>query len=151
MSTNKYERACPYPTIDVYRVLEIFNVTNPAIQHAVKKLLCTGIRGGKNFDQDLAESIQALTRLQEMRREDAALGAGAEKPRWPAKDGMEGCDHCGEVPRIDVGAVGTNERIVVVTCHGRIVAEDIEDSDGSQRFEMALDRAMMKCQCRKPK
>jgi hypothetical protein len=101
VSTNKYERACPYPTIDVYRVLELFNVTNPAIQHAVKKLLCTGIRGGKDFDQDLAESIQALTRLQEMRREDAALPTCAEKPRWPVKGGFPGCDHCGKVPRIE--------------------------------------------------
>jgi hypothetical protein len=69
---NKYLRDCPYSKVDVYRVLEIFQVTNPAIQHAVKKLLCTGIRGGgKDFDQDLAESIQTLVRLQEMRKEDA--------------------------------------------------------------------------------
>jgi hypothetical protein len=68
---NKYLRDCPYSKVDVYRVLEIFQVTNPAIQHAVKKLLCTGIRGGKDFDQDLVESIQALVRLQEMRKEDA--------------------------------------------------------------------------------
>jgi hypothetical protein len=68
---NKYIRPCPYPEIDVYRVLEMFQVTNPAIQHATKKLLCTGIRGEKSFDQDLAEAIQALTRLQEMRAEDA--------------------------------------------------------------------------------
>ena len=81
---NKYLRDCPYSKVDVYRVLEIFQVTNPAIQHAVKKLLCTGIRGGKDFDQDLAESIQALTRLQEMRREEAAVKAGFTKLQYTA-------------------------------------------------------------------
>jgi len=151
MSNNKYDRACPYPTIDVYRVLEIFNVTNPAIQHAVKKLLCTGIRGGKDFDQDLTDAIDSLTRGREMRREDAALGAGAEKPRWPVKGGFPGCDHCGEVPRIEAGLSGTHGRTVIVSCHGRNVAEEIGDNDGSQRFEMALDRALVKCQCRKPR
>jgi hypothetical protein len=70
MEVNKYLRDCPYSKVDVYRVLEIFQVTSPAIQHAVKKLLCTGIRGGKDFDQDLEEAIQALTRLQGMRKED---------------------------------------------------------------------------------
>jgi hypothetical protein len=68
---NNYLRDCPYSRVDVYRVLEIFQVTNPAIQHAVKKLLCTGIRGAKGFDQDIREAIETLTRLQEMRAEDA--------------------------------------------------------------------------------
>lgn len=27
-------------TVDVYRVLDLFNVTNPCVQHAIKKLLC---------------------------------------------------------------------------------------------------------------
>ena len=29
-------------TIDVYRVLDLFGVLNPCVQHAVKKLLCSG-------------------------------------------------------------------------------------------------------------
>lgn len=39
---SHYHKACPYPSIDVYRVLELFKVTDPCIQHAVKKLLVAG-------------------------------------------------------------------------------------------------------------
>jgi hypothetical protein len=35
-------------SIDVYRVLELFEVSDPCVQHAVKKLLCLGKRGAKN-------------------------------------------------------------------------------------------------------
>lgn len=56
--------------IDVYRVLELFEVTSPAIQHAVKKLLAAGKRGTKDADRDVQEAIQSLQRWQEMREED---------------------------------------------------------------------------------
>ena len=39
--------------IDVYRVLELFNVTDPCLQHAIKKLLCAGGRGAKDIEQPL--------------------------------------------------------------------------------------------------
>jgi len=59
-------------TIDVYRVLHIFNVTDPCIQHAVKKLLVAGGRGaGKDVSKDVQEAIDSLQRFQEMRTEDA--------------------------------------------------------------------------------
>lgn len=57
-------------TIDVYRVLERFNVTDPALQHAIKKLLVAGGRGLKDLDKDIQEAIDTLTRFQEMRQED---------------------------------------------------------------------------------
>lgn len=58
-------------TIDVYRVLHIFNVTDPCIQHAVKKLLVAGGRGaGKDVSKDVQEAIDSLQRFQEMRQED---------------------------------------------------------------------------------
>lgn len=58
-------------SIDVYRVLALFNVTDPCIQHAVKKLLVAGGRGaGKDIGKDVQESIDSLTRWQEMREED---------------------------------------------------------------------------------
>ena len=57
--------------VDVYRVLELFNVTNPCIQHAVKKLLVAGGRGaGKSFLEDVQEAIDSLKRMQEMHEED---------------------------------------------------------------------------------
>lgn len=58
-------------SIDVYRILTLFNVTDPALQHAVKKLLVAGGRGaGKNVEQDVHEAIDACTRFLEMREED---------------------------------------------------------------------------------
>ena len=58
-------------TIDVYRVLSLFNVIDPCIQHAVKKLLVAGGRGaGKDISRDIKEAIDSLQRWQEMRQED---------------------------------------------------------------------------------
>lgn len=57
--------------IDVYRVLTLFNVTDPCIQHAVKKLLVAGGRGaGKDIGKDVQEAIDSLERFKEMRVED---------------------------------------------------------------------------------
>ena len=66
---NKYVRDVPARTIDVYDVLVAFNVTCPARQHAIKKLLCSGIRGKGDAIQDLRESIQAVERAIELERE----------------------------------------------------------------------------------
>jgi len=58
-------------TIDVYRVLDLFQVTDPAIAHAAKKLLVAGGRGaGKDINKDIAEAIDTLIRWQAMRAED---------------------------------------------------------------------------------
>lgn len=56
--------------LDVYRVLQLFEVADPALQHAVKKLLCAGARGAKDQAQDVAEAIVALQRWQQMRLEE---------------------------------------------------------------------------------
>ena len=53
-------------TVDVYEVLEAFNVTCPARQHAIKKLLCSGLRGKGSVSQDLIEAGQAVSRAIEM-------------------------------------------------------------------------------------
>lgn len=65
IAQNKYLRplpASPSTKIDVYDVLVAFNVTCPARAHAVKKLLCAGIRGKGDVQQDLKESIQSIER-----------------------------------------------------------------------------------------
>jgi hypothetical protein len=77
----KVEQADPYAhyfksvrhldTLDVYRVLELFEVTDPCIQHAVKKLLCAGSRGQKDMAKDITEASDSLARWHEMREEDA--------------------------------------------------------------------------------
>jgi len=56
--------------IDVYRVLVLFGVTNPCLQHAIKKLLCAGQRGAKDKKQDVQEAIASLVRYLEMQTED---------------------------------------------------------------------------------
>jgi hypothetical protein len=56
--------------IDVYRVLILFGVTDPCIQHAIKKLLCAGNRGVKDELKDVQEAISSLLRYLEMQTED---------------------------------------------------------------------------------
>ena len=59
-----------YNKLDIYRILSLYDVTDPCLQHAIKKLLCAGKRGGKNFLQDVNEAILSLKRLLEMQGED---------------------------------------------------------------------------------
>ena len=64
--------------IDVYRVLKLFNVTDPCVQHAVKKLLVAGGRGaGKGMERDLREAVDSINRALQMIAED-------DVPRDPA-------------------------------------------------------------------
>lgn len=80
MIANKYLRrvydarpgvAEPIDThVDVYSVLEAYHVTCPARQHAIKKLLCAGIRGKGDQLQDLREAKEAVEQaihMQEIR------------------------------------------------------------------------------------
>ncbi len=60
--------------VDVYRVLSLFGVTDPCIQHAIKKLLVAGGRGaGKDISTDVQEAIDSLARWQEMRAEESPM------------------------------------------------------------------------------
>ena len=60
-------------TVDVYRVLSLFKVTEPCIQHAIKKLLCAGDRGDKSDIKDITEARDSLNRHLEMLNEDGLL------------------------------------------------------------------------------
>lgn len=53
-------------TVDVYRVLDAFGVSDPATQHALKKMLCTGLRGHKDYLTDLNDSIDSLKKAKEL-------------------------------------------------------------------------------------
>lgn len=62
--------------VDVYRVCELFKVDDPsgATQHAIKKLLLPGGRGGgKPKRQDIQEAVDTLQRRLEMMQEDESL------------------------------------------------------------------------------
>ena len=53
-------------TVDVYDVLQAFGVTCPALQHAIKKLLCAGLRGSKSAEQDISEAANSCRRAIEL-------------------------------------------------------------------------------------
>lgn len=50
-------------TVDVYRVLSAFEITEPELQHCIKKLLAAGQRGAKDYQQDLREASVSLCML----------------------------------------------------------------------------------------
>lgn len=56
--------------VDVYRVLQLFDVSHPAVQHAAKKVLCAGQRGAKDWEKDIQEAIDSLQRALDMHKED---------------------------------------------------------------------------------
>ena len=60
-------------TVDVYRVLSLFQVNDACIQHAIKKLLCAGDRGDKSDIKDITEARDTLNRHLEMLDEDGLL------------------------------------------------------------------------------
>ncbi len=60
----------PVPTdathVDVYWVLDTWEVRRSAVAHAVKKLLCAGKRGGKDEVADLIEARRSIDRAIEL-------------------------------------------------------------------------------------
>ena len=63
-------------TVDVYRVLVAFDVTNPEIQHAIKKLLCAGLRGKCDETQDIDEAILSLEKFKERKGQESGTDSG---------------------------------------------------------------------------
>jgi hypothetical protein len=67
---SHYFKECPFDSIDVYRVLSLFSVTDPCLQHAAKKLLVAGGRGHKDIAKDVQDAIDTLERWKAMRAEE---------------------------------------------------------------------------------
>lgn len=66
---NKYQREIKDGVfVDVYDVLKAFNVVNPAMAHAIKKMLAPGQRGAKDTIQDMKEAIQSIERAIELEK-----------------------------------------------------------------------------------
>ena len=72
--------------IDVYRVIELFDVPAGPIDHAVKKLLCAGNRGHKDLDRDIQDAIDSLVRWQAMRAEDEARAEFGQQNTFDYRD-----------------------------------------------------------------
>jgi hypothetical protein len=68
MSKNKYQKQIndidgfAIGLVDVYSVLSAFEVVEPGLQHAIKKLLMPGARGKGDYQSDLKEAVQAIER-----------------------------------------------------------------------------------------
>lgn len=66
-----YKDVSHLTVVDVYRVLDLFSVTDHAIGHAAKKLLLCGNRtGNKDIIQDITEARDTLNRFLAMQEED---------------------------------------------------------------------------------
>lgn len=61
-------------TVDVYRVIDAFQVTDPALQHLVKKALCAGLRGHKDRAQDLNDILQSAQKAVHLNDDKQELG-----------------------------------------------------------------------------
>lgn len=71
---DKYLREIkPGVFIDVYDVLQAFEVKNPALQHLIKKALQAGNRGHKNLETDLQDIIDSAIRAKELGMNSAAI------------------------------------------------------------------------------
>ena len=84
---DKYEdRHC---VVDVYRVLDAFQVTCPATAHAIEKLLCLGRngsaeRGHNDEERDLAEAAQSIEEARAMLKQKRRAGGAQAKAQTKA-------------------------------------------------------------------
>lgn len=66
ITTSKYTKTIHGVSVDVYDVLMAWGVTNPALQHLIKKALQCGQRGHKDNEQDLQDIIDSAIRAKEL-------------------------------------------------------------------------------------
>lgn len=62
MNNPYFKDVSKLKSVDVYRVLVLFDVRSHAVGHAIKKLLCAGKRGAKDYRQDLIEAKASIER-----------------------------------------------------------------------------------------
>lgn len=79
---SHYFRPFPYENIDIYRFLEVFDVTCPVAQHIIKKAVATGKRGHKDLQRDWQDIVDSAQRKLEMLDEDCQVDADSTKPEW---------------------------------------------------------------------
>lgn len=68
---SHYHKQWGNESIDIYAVLAMFNVTDQAIGHAIKKLLMGGQRGHKDTLKDWQEAIDSINRAIEIKQFNA--------------------------------------------------------------------------------
>lgn len=66
ITPSKYTKTIHGVSVDVYDVLQAWGVSNPALQHLIKKALQCGQRGHKGNAQDLQDIIDSAIRAKEL-------------------------------------------------------------------------------------
>ena len=66
ITPSKYTKTIHGVSVDVYDVLQAWGVSNPALQHLIKKALQCGQRGHKDNAQDLQDIIDSAIRAKEL-------------------------------------------------------------------------------------
>ena len=56
--------------LDIYRFFDLFEVTDPCIQHSLKKMAVGGKRGSKDYEKDIKEAVDTLSRWEYMQEEN---------------------------------------------------------------------------------
>lgn len=69
--SHYYKDVSHLKQVDVYRIISLFEIADPCLQHALKKVLAAGKRGAKDPKQDIKEAIDTLQRKLEMLEEDS--------------------------------------------------------------------------------
>ena len=69
ITPSKYTKQIHGVSVDVYDVLMAWGVTNPALQHLIKKALQCGQRGHKDKQQDLRDIIDSAIRAKELEQD----------------------------------------------------------------------------------
>lgn len=64
--SHYYKDVSKLDVIDVYRIIDLYDITDPCDQHALKKILCPGERGHKDIIQDTQDVIDTMQRKLEM-------------------------------------------------------------------------------------
>lgn len=66
LQLTEEDKARGYVTIDMYLLMDLFEVSDHAVGHAIKKLFCPGARGAKTKQQDIEEAVWSLQRYLEI-------------------------------------------------------------------------------------
>ena len=70
VTTDDAERGFIDIKLDPFRISDIYKMSSFALKTVLKKILCAGNRGHKDYTQDLKDCICALQRELEMIAED---------------------------------------------------------------------------------
>ncbi len=120
-------------TIDVYRVCQLFDVADPCLAHAVKKLLCAGQRGVKTEAQDVQEAIDTLTRYQGMQREDSSQPQPATPARAEELQAGRGAQQS-DYPHEEMDSVAKDRYRVTPSSGATFLSYAVNAGDGDQEI-----------------